>query len=464
MKGKNRLALLVSMLVLSSAFCREHFMPVEASTTHTVSPGQSIQEAIDSAQLGDTILVQAGKYYETLVVGKSLTLVGESREDTIVDGGGASQAVVTVAASDVVISSFTVQNSSRERASYSGIKVSGRGCRITDNYITKNRIGIFVTSQENVIDGNSVTKNGQGIALNSASETTVAENNVSANTVGISLASSSNNTIVGNRVTDSYTGGHGITLSSNSRNNTIRANVLIGNYHGIWLSSSPNNSILENTIKNNKLLGIELANSPDNTFYHNDFVNNGISPHAPRIKHIVIRDSPSTWDDGYPSGGNYWCDYEGVDLYSGLLQELSGSDGIGDTGYVITPNDIDRYPFVTPSISILSPWNKTYPITGIPLFFTVDRSALWIAYSLDNHANITLSGNTTLVGLSEGVHNITIYANNTYGYVGSYTVYFTMRPRQASPLWVSALAGLIVIVLIVGLFWKRSVWKKARRK
>lgn len=51
-------------------------------------------------------------------------------------------------------------------------------------------------------------------------------------------------------------------------------------------------------------------------------------------------------DDGYPSGGNYWSDYSGVDEKSGPNQDLSGSDGIGDTPYVIDENNTDHYPLI----------------------------------------------------------------------------------------------------------------------
>jgi len=58
--------------------------------------------------------------------------------------------------------------------------------------------------------------------------------------------------------------------------------------------------------------------------------------------------SINIWDDGYPSGGNYWSDYTGVDLKSGPSQDQPGSDGIGDTAYVIDANNQDNYPLIYP--------------------------------------------------------------------------------------------------------------------
>jgi hypothetical protein len=58
--------------------------------------------------------------------------------------------------------------------------------------------------------------------------------------------------------------------------------------------------------------------------------------------------SPNSWDDGYPSGGNYWGDYKGTDLYSRPYQNETGYDWIGDSPYVIDSNNIDRYPLIYP--------------------------------------------------------------------------------------------------------------------
>jgi len=54
------------------------------------------------------------------------------------------------------------------------------------------------------------------------------------------------------------------------------------------------------------------------------------------------------WDDGYPSGGNYWSNYTGLDLFSGPYQNETGGDGIGDTPYVIDADNVDHYPLMAP--------------------------------------------------------------------------------------------------------------------
>ncbi len=72
--------------------------------------------------------------------------------------------------------------------------------------------------------------------------------------------------------------------------------------------------------------------------------------------------SANTWDDGYPSGGNYWSDYQSSDFYCGPYQNMTGSDGLGDTPYVIDANNTDHYPLTNPYGSPPSP---TYNLTII---------------------------------------------------------------------------------------------------
>ena len=81
----------------------------------------------------------------------------------------------------------------------------------------------------------------------------------------------------------------------------------------------------------------------------------------------------------------------------------------------------------SPTISILSPENKTYSVKDVPLTFTVSESTSWIGYTLDGQANVTITGNTTLTSLLDEVHYVVVYANNTAGNMGtSSMVYFTV--------------------------------------
>jgi undecaprenyl-diphosphatase len=89
-------------------------------------------------------------------------------------------------------------------------------------------------------------------------------------------------------------------------------------------------------------------------------------------------------------------------------------------------NTILLVPNETFTIVVSSPQNMTYTTPDIPLTFTVYGSSSWIGYSLDDQANVTTTGNTTLTNLPEGSHNVIVYFNDTSGNVhSSNTVYFT---------------------------------------
>jgi parallel beta-helix repeat protein len=170
-------------------------------------------------------------------------------------------------------------------------------------------------------------------------------NFASNNYIGIRLRQASNSTITHNTATSNTYG----VYAEASDNNNISGNNITNNFDGIDLYSSSNNSISENNITNNSWNGVDLELSISNEIYHNNFINNTSQVSSDR--------SPNTWDNGYPSGGNYWSDYKGTDLYSGPYQNVIGSDGIGDTPYVIDANNTDYYPLMKLYVRILGDIN-----------------------------------------------------------------------------------------------------------
>lgn len=75
--------------------------------------------------------------------------------------------------------------------------------------------------------------------------------------------------------------------------------------------------------------------------------------------------------------------------------------------------------FSTTNLSVLSPQNKAYNTTSVPLTFTVNESATWTAYSLDNQTPVAIYDNTTLTDLAAGSHRIAVYANDTFGHISN---------------------------------------------
>ena len=102
-----------------------------------------------------------------------------------------------------------------------------------------------------------------------------------------------------------------------------------------------------------------------------------------------------------------------------------------------------------PVISILSPQNTTYTTTSVPLTFTVSEAISWIGYTLDGQANMTITGNTTLTGLSDGTHSLIVYAKDTAGNTGaSEIVYFSIETKKAEPFPIWFVATIVVIAIV----------------
>src|SRR5271157_2423560 len=111
---------------------------------------------------------------------------------------------------------------------------------------------------------------------------------------------------------------------------------------------------------------------------------------------------------------------------------------------------IEITPTRAPALSILSPENMAYNVTSAPLTFTVDQTTSWMGYSLDGQSNITVSGNTTLTGLADGVHNVIVFANNTAGIMGtSQALIFTVQTLVITNVSQNPLANLTPTELVI---------------
>jgi parallel beta-helix repeat protein len=288
---------------------------------HVPSDYAKIQWAIGNASAGDTIIVSAGTYYEHITIDRSLTLQGENG-GSIIDGNGTDNTIV-ICANNVNISDFTIQNSGPDSENAGVYLCNSSWCNINHNIITHNGHGIWLTdySDNNILIGN----------------------NVSYNLIGIGLSESYNNVVTSNYVFSSTL--CGIALRAN--NNILSSNIAKSNEYGIWLTDSTNVTITGNTMVDN-LYGIHLGKSSNNMIFHNNIINN--------THQTQIINSTSIWDADFE--GNYWSDYTGTDLLSGSYQNETGSDGIGDTAYIIDANNTDNYPLMGPFSDFTVTWEE----------------------------------------------------------------------------------------------------------
>ena len=201
---------------------------------------------------------------------------------------------------------------------------------IEDLVIENCNVGIYFSSSDNnTVTGTTITENlDHGILLYYANNNKITESMLVYNYgIAIEIDHSTNNIITQNSMINND--GNALVLY-NSSENTGSANEINDNgANGIYLYSSSNNQLIANNISLNVDSGIYLySDSDNNNIYHNNLFDNN--------EQVTISSSGANiWDNGIPSGGNYWSDYNGQD---------NTGDGIGDTPYIINQNNQDNYP------------------------------------------------------------------------------------------------------------------------
>jgi N-acetylneuraminic acid mutarotase len=119
--------------------------------------------------------------------------------------------------------------------------------------------------------------------------------------------------------------------------------------------------------------------------------------------------------------------------------------------YQYTPIGYGASDRTAPRITVLSPENKNYPSSGVPITFTTDEPAIWMGYRLDGQQITDIDGNITLNGLASGSHNITLYAKDKSENTGSSeTIDFTVANDQSLFLTIAIAAASVATVLVIG--------------
>lgn len=216
----------------------------------------TIQQAVNFAKSGDTIFVKAGTYSESIVIDKNrLTLTGENKQSTIIDGnGGTNQSLRVNNADFVKISGFTIQNTYDGICFYESSFGSVSDCIITTCSF---RGIILILSSFNSISENALHDNHDGVELYKSSFNTVSANTITNSRFGIGTSRSFNDTFSENTIINSQSSIYIYDCSYD----TISANALTNNAeHGISLVVSSYCSFSGNTITNNALHGISLSN------------------------------------------------------------------------------------------------------------------------------------------------------------------------------------------------------------
>lgn len=389
----------------------------------------TIQDAIDAAESGDTVFVYHGTYAEIVWVGKSLNLIGEDRDTTIIDGGG-SNYVVHLTADHVTFSGFTVQHGSV------GIIVLADNVQVVGNRFLDNGNDIWLSYSNNTISDNillggglfityaighqnSVTNNivqgrplvylegekntvvnvdaGQDVLVDCES-ITVQDQSIQDISTGIYLVRSNNCLLTHNTISHCFTGMDFF----QSENNDITANTITNiTAFGIHLYASTVNTLSQNTVSGSVGgSGIYLEpSSTDNTIANNTLLSNNQCGVHVGSNHTTISDNVISMNP-----------YAGVALYSVSfctvqrnIISLCDSDGItasGSTNCLFSGNTITHGQF---GIRQFSCFENTVTKNTF-------RNQSWSGILLDNSHDIGLSENTftndsECIYLMDAVHN-----------------------------------------------------------
>jgi hypothetical protein len=144
----------------------------------------------------------------------------------------------------------------------------------------------------------------------------------------------------------------------------------------------------------------------------------------------------NVWDDGYPSGGNYWAFYVGVDIFSGSQQNIPGSDGIIDAPLTVATNNIDHYPLLKPfslhniGIAYVLP-SKTVIGQTFTLHINTKIQNLGMfneTFTFTCLVNVTILMNTPISLLTRNCTTLTIDWNTTNFAKGFYTLTLNAGP------------------------------------
>lgn len=272
-----------------------------------------IQWAINNVSDGDTVRVRAGTYYESVIVNRMVSLIGENRDTTIIDGNG-KDTLFYVMADNVVINGFTVQHG------HSGIWLwHSKNTTISHNNVNNNAYGIRMDhSSDSSIVGNRINDNQWfGIAIDHSGNSILRDNKLvgtrynfrvdgeklsdfvhdidTSNTIndkpmhyllnqhGLTIDSSTfseigyiaiiNSTNISVKDLDLSYNGQGILLAY-AENSLIQNLAATRNWNGIKIVSSLNITVGQNNANNNFDYGIKLVNSLNSVITENNAMNN----------------------------------------------------------------------------------------------------------------------------------------------------------------------------------------------
>ena len=278
------MAIIIILIVLGlSAICFPASLSFESQESSTVfidgntfyvggsNPGNfsNIQDAINNATSGDRVFVYQGIYYEHVKIQKSISLIGENKNHTIIDGNNTGD-VISFHADDIYISGFTIKNGGNIPMVDAGIEIHSDYNIIASNRVCYNGefgVGIFLNeSSHNYVNNNHIYGNGnEGIYLEGATNNLIWDNDIFRNGhCSVVVSNSSYNMIFYNDMYENHDAG--VSLWPDSMYNEIAWNAIRDMPYsavGIWWGAD-NNTVHNNYFYNNPLYGVKIISANQN--------------------------------------------------------------------------------------------------------------------------------------------------------------------------------------------------------
>lgn len=376
----------------------------------------SIQGAIDAANPGSTVFVYNGTYYENVIVNKTINLIGENEDMTIIDGGGSGD-VVKITAEWTNISRFTITNSGNSDIPDfdSGIQLDFVDrCTIIDCHVTNNFDGLLLSSSHNnTIMNNTISGNEyDGIFIVNSNDNEICKNIISDDRYGIWLDRSNRNLIRNNIVFSNDKSGIWIEWDSNN-NHFFRNSIFSNNEDGIWVVEFSKGTIADyNNIYNNAFYGVNA--SPDsNVNTINNWWGDASGPYHPTKNPDGIGDNVSDYVDFDPWLTSPITSFGPVhnldkDIFYNSIQVAIDDADVGDTIFVSNGTYYENV-LVNKSINLTGEDSETTIIDGGGSGNVISITVDWV-----NISGLALTGGDAGIEL-ENVHNCSVKNNEIWG-------------------------------------------------
>jgi len=356
--GKVLALIITSIFLFSTVDFQPSPVLAQPSTITVPDDYQTIYEAIENSDAGDTVFVKNGVYNLTghgpLIVDKSISIIGANVLDTMIivdDDWLYNVPLILVNADDVTISGLTIFNGRRSV----GIDIEGSRCRVSENQLN---CAIFVSGKNNLLYENTISNVSffAGIMCEHADSTVIMNNTIMhcSDSAGIWIDDSNNTTVKQNNLMNNSDGiAIGFYLNQICNTTIVEENNIEGNGDGVVLGPSYSSYIYGNTIADNFGAGVEFNQNCNNSLIYNNLISqndvgfrltnqnqtqkafkntvysNNIIDNKKDVLYDQFGNSTLVSWDNY-NRGNYWSNFNG--------------NGV----YVIDEDNIDHYPLMHP--------------------------------------------------------------------------------------------------------------------